>query len=246
MFNLNDILQNAQGGNAVGNLAQRFGLSPDQTNNAIQALIPALSAALQNKAGDPGALGSIISAMTDKDHQASFSNPDAAPHPDAVAKGQDVLGDLFGSSNVTNQVAQQISNVTGLRPDLLTQLLPAVTSIALGGMAQSFHNQGLGGLLGQLAGAAQQGNLGSMLGQNPQNPQSPQTAPDNSGGGLMGLVTSVLGGLLGGGNKTPDEPAAPQAGLETLTKMFQPGTSSGNFDQAGLQDAIGAILGGKR
>jgi hypothetical protein len=246
MFNLNDILQNAQGGNAVNNLAQQFGISPDHMQNAVQALIPALSAALQNKAGDPGALGSIISAITDKDHQASFSNPDAAPHPDAVAKGQDVLGNLFGSSNVTNQVAQQISNVTGLRPDLLTQLLPAVTSIALGGMAQSFHNQGLGGLLGQLAGAAQQGNLGAVLGQNPQNPQG---TPDNLGGGLMGIVTSVLGGLLGGGaSKTPDSPspAAPQAGLETLTKMFQPGTSSANFDQAGLQDAIGAILGGKR
>jgi hypothetical protein len=234
MFNLNDIMQNAQGGKAIENLAQQFGLSPEQTQNAIQGLIPALSTALQNKAGDPGALGSIISAITDKDHQTAFNNANAAPNPDAVAKGQDVLGDLFGSSHITNQIAQQISGVTGLRPDLLTQLLPAVTSIVLGGMAQSFRNQGMGGALGQLANAAQQGNLGNIVAQS--------GTGNSSAGGLMGIITSVLGGLLGGGTK-PDG-AAPQAGLDTLTKMFQPGSTGAKFDQAGLQDVIGSILGG--
>jgi hypothetical protein len=238
MFNLNDILQSAQGGKAIENLAQQFGLSPEQTQNAIQGLIPALSTALQNKAGDPGALGSVISAITDKDHQTAFNNTAAAPHPDAVTKSQDVLGDLFGSSHITNQVAQQVSGVTGLRPDLLMQLLPAVTSIVLGGMAQSFHNQGMSGALGQLANAAQQGNLGNILAQG--------ASGNSASGGLMGIITSVLGGLLGGGTKAPDG-AAPQAGLDTLTKMFQPGATGAKFDQAGLQDVIGSILGaGKR
>jgi hypothetical protein len=240
MFNLNEILQNAQGGNAVNNLAQQFGLSSDQVQNAVQALIPALSTGLLNKAADPGALGSIISGLTDRDHQNSFANPDAPPSPDAVAKGNDVLGNIFGSSNIINQVTQQASNVTGLRPDLLAQLLPAVASIVMGGMAQSFHNQGLGGVLGQLAGAAQQGNLGATLGQGGNAPAN------NEGGGLMGIVTTILGGLFSGGGNAANTSAAPQTGLDTLTKMFQTGPSNAKFDQAGLQDAIGQILGGKQ
>jgi hypothetical protein len=239
MFNLNDILQNAQGGKAIDNLAQQFGLSPEQTQNAVQALIPALSTALQNKASDPNGLGTVISAIADKDHHDAFQNANGAPPPATVQKGQDILGDLFGSNHVTTQIAQQISSVTGLRPDVIAQLAPAVTSLAIGGIAASMHNQGFGNVLGQLASAAQQGNLGSVLGQNA------NAAP--AGGGLMGVVMSVVGGLFGGGN-APNTPAqaAPQANaIDALTKMFQPGNTSGNFDQSSLESTIGQILGGK-
>jgi hypothetical protein len=240
MFNLSEILQNAQGGKAVENLAQQYGISPDEVQTALQALIPALSTGLQNKAADPGVLGSIISAVTDKDHHASFSNTDAAPNADAVQKGQDVLRNLFGSNQITNQIAQEASKVTGLQPDVLAQLFPAVASLALGGMAQSFHNQGLGGMLGQLASAAQQGNLGAALG------QSASAQP----GGVIGIVTTIVGGLFGGGQPSTSE--APQAStatpaqsaIDALSKMFQPGNVAANFDQAGLQQVIGQILGG--
>lgn len=235
MFSLNEILQNAQGGKAIDNLAQRFGLSPEQVQNAVQAMIPALSAALQSKAAEPGALGSVITAITDKDHQDSFSTTGAAPDGDAVQKGHDVLTDLFGSSHIINQVAQQVSSVTGLRPDVIAQLFPAIASIALGGMAQSLRNQGLGGVLGQLASAAEQGNLGAALGQGTAAPAS---------GGFMAIVATVLGGLFGGGK--PGDSAAPQAGLDALTKMFQPGTAATNFDQGDLQASIGQILGGAK
>jgi hypothetical protein len=241
MFNLSEILQNAQGGNAIGNLAQQYGISPEQVQSAMQALIPALSTGLQNKATDPGALGSIISAVTDSSHHASFSNPDAAPDANAVQKGQNVLGDLFGSSNITNQIAQEASKVTGVQPEVIVQLFPAIASLAMGGMAQAFHNQGLGGMLGQLASAAQQGNLGSALGQS--------TAP--ASGGVMGVVTTILGGLFGGGQPSTPETAqtatptaAPQDAIDMLTKMFQPGTTAANSEQDGLQQVIGQILGG--
>ena len=47
-MNLNDILQAAQGGQGVTNLASQFGLTPEQTQAAIQAMIPAFSGGLQN------------------------------------------------------------------------------------------------------------------------------------------------------------------------------------------------------
>ena len=128
--------------------------------------------------------------------------------------------------------AMQGEHVTGLRPDLLAQLLPAVASIVMGGMAQRFHNQGLGGVLGQLAGAAQQGNLGATLGQ-----QGGAAQANNEGGGLMGIVTTILGGLFSGGGNAANTTttASPQTGLDTLTKMFQTGPSNANFSQAGCR-----------
>ncbi|HTJ03402.1 MAG TPA: DUF937 domain-containing protein, partial [Methylovirgula sp.] len=62
MFNLSEIINNAQGGKAVDNLAQQFGITPDQAQSAVQALIPAISGGLMQKVGQSGDLGGIISA----------------------------------------------------------------------------------------------------------------------------------------------------------------------------------------
>ena len=80
-------------------------------------------------------------------------------------------------------------------------------------------------MLGQLANAAQQGNLGNVANQ--------------SGGGLMGMLASLFGGLLGNS-------ASPQSTLDNLTKMFQPGNLPAEINQSGLTDQIGKILSGSK
>lgn len=226
MFNLNEILQNAQDGKAIENLAQQFGITPEQAQAAVHALIPAISAGLSQKAAQPGALGSIISAMEDTNLQASFSNPDAAQSCSTVQKGNEIVGDIFGSSHIAHQIAQQASGVTGLRPDLLVQMLPVIVSIALGGFSKSLQNQGLGGVIGQLAGAATQGGLGGQ-----------------DSGGIFGLLTNFLGGFFGAA-KT-GEPSPSQGALDKLSEMFQPGNLPAEISKSGLADQIGKILSGK-
>lgn len=230
MFNLNEIVQSAQNGQAIDNLAQRFGISSEQANAAVQALIPALSAGLAKCATNPGALGSVASAISDGDHQASFSNPAAAQSPATVQKGNDALTQIFGSSHIVQQLVQQAARVTGLRADVLMQMLPVVVSIVLGGLATSMHNQGFGSVLGQLANAVEQGNPGATQATN--------------GGGIMGALSGLLGGLFGGA-KTSDT-SSPNSGLNALTKMFQPGTLPSSVTQSGLQDSISRILSSGR
>jgi hypothetical protein len=227
MFNLSEIIQNAQDGKAVDNLAQQFGITPEQAQTAVHSLIPAISAGLLQKAQSAG-LGGIISAITDPDHQASFSNSDAAPSDAAVQKGNDVVNDMFGSNHITQQIVQQASAVTGLRPDMLAQMLPVVVSIALGGLAKSAQNQGFGGVLGQLASTVEQGNLGAA----------------GQSGGIIGIVTGILGSLFGGAPAAGSGSAAQQGTLDNLTKMFQPGSLPAEIANSGLSDQIGKILGG--
>lgn len=139
------------------------------------------------------------------------------------------------------QIAQQASAVTGIRPDILMQMLPVVASIAIGGLATSLHNQGLGGMLGQLATAAEQGNLGSVLGGS--------AGSAGSSGGLMGMLTNLLGSLLGGGGAPGGNTAGNASlgsALNSLTTMFQTGNLPPNVTQSSLQDEIGKILGGNR
>lgn len=235
MFNLNDIIQNAQGGKAIENLATQFGITPDQAQAAVQAIIPALSTGLMQKLGQPGELSNIISAITDPTHQASFSNPEAAQSDATAQKGGDVINNIFGSSHVANQIAQQIANRTGLRADVIMQMLPVVASIAIGGLAKAAQNQGWGGMLGQLANAATAAEQGAT-----------GTAGQPGSGGLLGALIGMVGALLGGGTSGGGAPASgtasTQSTLDNLGKMFQPGSVPDEIMKSGLPDEIGKIL----
>jgi hypothetical protein len=233
MFNLSEIIQNAQDGKAIDNLAGQFGITPEQAQAAVQAIIPAISAGLLQKIGQPGALGSIISAITDSAHQASFANPEAAQSETAAQKGNDVVNDIFGSNHIAQQIAQQVSNVTGLRSDLIMQMLPVVVSIALGGLAKAAQNQGWSGMLGQLTTIVEQGNLGGAAGQS---------------SGIVGTVIGIFASMFGvstSGTGTAPASGTPQAQgspLDNLTKMFQPGSLPAEIAESGLPEQIGKIL----
>lgn len=231
MFNLSEIIQNAQDGKAVDNLAAQFGITPEQAQAAVQALIPAISSAFLQKIGQPGALGTIISAINDQTHQASFSNPEAAQSEAATQKGTEAVNDIFGSSHIAHQIAQQVSSVTGLRPDLIMQIMPVVVSIAIGGLAKAAQNQGWAGTLGQLANAVQQSGIGG------------------SQGGIFTTVIGLVASMFGAssGTQTPAGGAAPTqtaqgSPLDNLSKMLQPGSLPAEIAQSGLPDEIGKIL----
>ena len=77
-MNLNDIIQAAQGGQGVANLGAQFGLTPEQAQAAVQALMPAFSTALQRITSDPSSLGGIVSHLASGVHQGSFTGADPA------------------------------------------------------------------------------------------------------------------------------------------------------------------------
>ena len=163
MANLQDILQSAQGGKAAENLAERFGITPEQASAAIQALTPAFSTGLQQAIQNPSSLTTIIGQLTAGLHQASFQNPDSAHSEAAVAGGSTILNQIFGNSSVTGEIAQQAARVTGLRPDLIMQMAPVIATMMAGGLANSLKSQGFSNILGQLGGAISSGGGKSGL-----------------------------------------------------------------------------------
>jgi hypothetical protein len=240
-MNLNDIIQAAQGGQGVNNLAGQFGLTPEQTQAAIQAMIPAFSTGLQRTAQDPSGLGGILSQLTSGVHQGSFTDPSQAGA--AGGAGGGVLGQIFGSPQITAQLSQQASQISGVSPQIIQQMMPIVASMLMGGLFHSMTSQGMGGILGQLAGVANSpGGLGSVVN------QSGDAQPS---GGLGGLLGNLLGGLFGGGGAptaggaTPQS-AALQAGLNTLSSMFQAGVQVSQTHQQGLSDILDSLAGQSR
>jgi hypothetical protein len=106
MFNLEDIMQQAQGGQGIQNLARQFGISEEEASGAVHALLPALSAGLQNKTQDAGGIADLFGAVLNGRHQQAFENPDALSDADTVNDGQDMVARMFGAPDAPDRVAQ--------------------------------------------------------------------------------------------------------------------------------------------
>jgi hypothetical protein len=251
MFNLYEIFQNAQGGQAVDNLAKQFNISPEQADAAVKALMPEISTAFLNRSGEPAAFGSILGALGDSQHVAAFADAAAAQTRETTQKGAEVLNQLFGSSQTSGEAAQHAAAIAGLPPALIQQMLPVIASMVMGGLNKGLANQGWGGIFGQLAGAAEQGGLGTILGSllggapqaqaQPQagagaNPQAnPAGGAASAGlGGLAGIFTSILGSFLGGARPGA---GAPPSGPAAGTAAGAPG-----FDSSTVQAGLDALI----
>jgi hypothetical protein len=110
--------------------------------------------------------------------------------PTDTAPGNNVLGQIFGSKDVSRAVAQNAASQTGQDPSLLKKMLPMLAMLVAGYMAK----QRAGGemKLSPDGGAGLGGLLGGMLG------------GGQSTGQGTGDVAGALGGLLGmGGQRNP-------------------------------------------
>jgi len=242
MFNLYEILRNAQGGHALDNLASQFNVTPEEADRAVSAIMPELSEGFLRQASEPTAFGSFAQSLGADRYRLAFADPSAA-QASAQQSGDD-LQQIFGSRDAVEAAVARASSATGIGQDTLSQMLPVIVSMIFGGLAKSMENQGFGGILGELSKALGQGSLGSILPQNPAGSSGPATPPPQtpaggSGalGGLLGAVLEGLKRLAGAGPAAgPAAPSAPApapsvdaaivAGLEALKKMLQPGTPS--------------------
>ncbi|WP_293808942.1 DUF937 domain-containing protein [uncultured Bosea sp.] len=225
MMNLFDIMQSAQNGQALPNLAQQYGLSLQQTQAALDALLPAFSMGLQRQTRDPYAFGSLAQMMTASPYARFFEAGGYGIPAGAQNAGNDVLSQLFGSREVSQAIAAQAAATSGVSQAILKQMLPVIAAMLMGGLSKTSSNEGLGGILGQFAEmmrgqmpgmqpAPQQPQmpanpfeaiLKGMFGQAGGQPQpSPQAAPSDPFGGALG---QILGGMFGGMAAPQPEPA---------------------------------------
>lgn len=173
---ITDIL--AQTGGAQS-MARELGVSEAEVARGAEALGPALLGGFQKQAQAPhgiGGLGGLLSQLGG----GGLLDSVLSPQPTDVAQGDGVLGQIFGSKEVSRTVAQDASAKSGLDPALLKRMLPILAMLVAGYMAK----QGGGA---QAGGAG--GGLGGMLG----------------GGGLGGLLGGLLGGAGGAGGNPLDD-----------------------------------------
>ncbi len=151
-----DVLQQMGG---LQSMARDLGVSETQAAAGAQALLPAILGGFKKQAQtQPSGLEGLGGLLGQLGGGGLLDNV-LGPQPTDVTRGDDVLGQIFGSRDVSRTVAQDAAGRTGLDPSLLKKMLPILAMMVAGYMArqqgggtQAGAGGGLGGLLGGLLG----------------------------------------------------------------------------------------------
>lgn len=166
-----DALQQSGG---IGTMAKELGINESVAEAGAAALLPAILGGFkkttQAQPSGLDGLGGLLGQLGGGGLLDSVLGTEPTP----VAKGNDVLGQIFGSKEVSRTVAAGAEQQTGISSELLKKMLPIVAMMVAGYMAKQSGDSGskgggLGGLIGGLLGGGNKassgglGGLGSLL-----------------------------------------------------------------------------------
>ncbi len=194
---ISDVLSQVGG---LQSMARELGISESQAASGAAALVPAILGGFKKQAqAQPTGLEGLGGLLGQLGGGGLLDNV-LSPEPTDVSRGNDVLGSIFGSRDVSRAVAQNASSQTGLDSSLLKKMLPILAMAVAGFMAKQSSagapvqaapaDGGLGGLLGGLFG----GGGGST--------DVASAAPATPGGGMSGLGSLI--DMNGDGNPLDD------------------------------------------
>ncbi len=190
-MDLMEVLRQTGGVSAIAN---QLGIPPALAEAGAGALLPAVVGGFSKHAeangGGEGGLGSLIGMLQGMGGGALASNVLGA-EPTNVDTGNSILGQIFGSKDVSRSVAGSAAGQSGIDPALLKKMLPILAML-------------VGGYLSHHASAA---------------PAEGGTI--DQGGGALGGLGSLIGAVLGGGQSAaPAASAGPLGNLGGLASML--------------------------
>jgi len=152
---INDILAETGG---LQSIARELGISESQVATGAAALSPAILGGfkkqVQSQPDGLAGLGGLLSQLGG----GGLLDEVLGQHPTDVSQGNGVLGQIFGSKEVSRTVSQDAATKTGLDVGTLKKMLPMLAMLVAGYMAKRHANAGAG------QGSAQGGGLGGLLG----------------------------------------------------------------------------------
>jgi hypothetical protein len=168
-MNIKEILAQTGGLQAM---AKELGISEADATNGAQALAPAILGGFKKQAqAQPGGFAGLEDLVGQLGGGGLLDNV-LSPQPTDVHRGDDVLGQIFGTKDVSRAVAQDAAARTGLDPSLLKKMLPIVAMMITGLMGKQQGNVaaagagagGVGALLGGLLGGGASSGSSSLAG----------------------------------------------------------------------------------
>ena len=166
------LLQQAQGGQGLNQLASQLGLDEDKANQLAGMLAPAIGSATKKRA-EKGGLADVLGALKGEQQANMFEDAKAAVSNQGQQQGADFLRKIMGGSQQTQDLANEAAHRAGADANVVQQFLPALAAMVQGGLQKNMPDAQIDGMMGQMSGG-------------------------QKGGGLMGMLGGLMGGKKGG------------------------------------------------
>ncbi|MEH6756344.1 MAG: DUF937 domain-containing protein [Parasphingorhabdus sp.] len=164
------ILEILQKSGGIETMARELGVNETVAQAGAAALLPSILGGFkktaQSQPSGLDGLGGLLGQLGG----GGLLDSVLGTQPTPVDKGNDVLGQIFGSKEVSRTVAAGAEQQTGISSELLKKMLPVVAMMVAGYMAKQGGESsgngggGLGGLIGGLLGGGSKTSSGGLGG----------------------------------------------------------------------------------
>lgn len=224
-----DLLASAGSSGAIDALAKKFGLSRDETLAVVAGVVPEVTRRLERNTLSRGGLADLVAMLG----QAGAGAPDLDSGA-AVAQGNALLEQVFGTRDASRAVAARASYASGIGESVIKAMLPYIIQMVMSAFAKRASG-GLGDILSKI-------------------PDIGTTAP-SSGGQRGGAAFPIPGGrgfpggmsAPGGGSPLPGPEGMQIPGSSPygdLSDVIRRGGSGARVDGSPLWRIVRNILGG--
>ena len=176
-------------------IARELGLSELQASSGAAALLPAILGGFKKQAQTQPAGLEGLAGMLGGLGGAGMLDEVLSSRPTNVGAGNDILGQIFGSKDVSRTVAQHAATRTGIDPSLLKKMLPVLVML----VGSYIAKRGGRGAASASPGPSGGGGLGDLLGGVLAGGKAGAARGSNGVGGLASMLD-----LDGDGNPLDD------------------------------------------
>ena len=135
-MNIMDMLTSGDNSAIIGQIARQFGLPEEKAKEAVGSLVPTLTRGMQRRAEENIGVDDLIEALNVGKQSRYFDEPERLGRKETIKEGNDILGQIFGSKEVSRNVAKHAGAQTGLGSSLMKKMLPIVASMVMASLGK--------------------------------------------------------------------------------------------------------------
>jgi hypothetical protein len=169
---LMDLLKGTGADAGMGAISRQLGLSSGDAGKLLKALSPAVTHGLQRQAESNDGLSNFKKALEKGGHQRYLQDPELLSDEETRLDGNKILGHLFGSKDVSRNVAAHAAKETGIDSSLIRKVLPLLAPLVMAAVSKSTNagkdlpsraGGNLGGLAGMLLGKDKDSGIADII-----------------------------------------------------------------------------------
>jgi hypothetical protein len=228
MFTFADLLRQAQGGQALDNIAAAYGLKRGEVEAMTTALLPMLQIGLQRSLTEAAAPSTVADLLDPDRFGAAFEDAHAALSPAATEAGRMALARIFGSPEAAKVVADQTAAISGVGADVVSKVMPTLAATVLGGIGKAIADSPLRPVLQAWSGGVDPAT----------DPLSAMTTP------YRDAMGAFMRGYARGKADPKTAASALPPGMEAFGRMFQAGVEISDQNRRAFEQMLDGLRKG--